>query len=335
MNLDFSCQGFSDTLPSVRADRLLGILLLLQRRERATAGDLARRLEVSTRTIYRDVEALGTAGVPIYTEQGRNGGIRLLGGYRTDLTGLNLGEAQLLPLIGLSGILAEIGVGPSLQRTEEKVLAALGADHQERAELSRRRIHVDLSRWWETAEAVPHLPSVAEAALSGRRLRIRCRRGDGKVVRRTLDPLGLVVQGGIWYVVGRNRGSERIYRVSRIQGAEVLDETFELPDDFDLSAFWAGRKEEFHMTREAYRVLARVRPRALRALQSSGAREAPAEPDPDGWRTVELSFGTRGIAFERLLGLGPDVVVLEPEELRDRIAEAVRRMGVLYEGSTG
>lgn len=315
----------------MRADRLLAILLLLQRRERMTAGDLAERLEVSTRTIYRDVEALGAAGVPVYAEPGRNGGIRLLGGYRTDLTGLNLGEAELLPLIGLSGVLAGIGVGPSLRRTEEKVLAALGADHRERAELSRRRIHVDLSRWWDTAEEAPRLPEVAEAALAGRRLRIRYRRGgDGKVVRRTVDPLGLVVQGGVWYLVGRTRGGERIYRVSRVQGAEVLEDGFEYPDDFDLSAFWTDRKEEFHMTRQGYRVLARARPRALRHLESGAAREAPAEPDADGWATVELSFGTRGMAFERLLGLGPDVEVLEPEELRDGIAKAIREMGALY-----
>lgn len=315
----------------MRADRLLAILLLLQRRERMTAGHLAERLEVSTRTVYRDVEALGAAGVPVYAEPGRNGGIRLLGGYRTDLTGLTLGEAELLPLIGLSGVLAGIGVGPSLRRTEEKVLAALGTDHRERAELSRRRIHVDLPRWWDTAEEAPRLPEVAEAALAGRRLRIRYRRGrDGKVVRRNLDPLGLVVQGGVWYLVGRARGGERIYRVSRVLGAEVLDDGFEYPDDFDLSVFWAHRKEEFHATREGYRVVVRARPAALRRLHEVGAREA-AEPDPDGWTTVELSFGTGGIAYERLLGLGPEVVVLEPEELRTRILAASREIAALYD----
>lgn len=313
----------------MRADRLLAILFLLQQERRWTAGELAARLEVSTRTIYRDVEALGAAGVPVYAAPGRNGGIRLLGGYRTDLTGLNLGEAELLPLIGLSGVLAGVGLGPSLRRTEEKVLAALGTDHRARAELSRRRIHVDLSRWWEGAEAAPRLPEVAAGVLAGRRLRIRYRRGgDGEVVRRTLDPLGLVVQGGVWYLVGRTRGNERIYRVSRIRRAEVLDETVEHPDDFDLPAFWAGRKEEFHMTREGYRVLARSRPGALGRLEGTGAREAPAEAeaDPDGWTTVELSFGTRRIALEHLLGLGPDVVVIEPEELQEEMADAIRRM---------
>ena len=318
----------------MRADRLLAILLILQRGGRVTAGDLARRLEVSERTIYRDLEALGSAGIPVYAEPGRNGGVRLVGGYRTDLTGLSTAEAELLPLLGLSDVFSGLDVGPSLRRTESKVLMALPEDQRRRAEQSRRRIYVDLSRWWDHAEAVPHLPTVVEAVFAGRRLRIAYRRGgDGKDVRRTLDPFGLVVQGGTWYLVAQARKREvRTYRASRILSAETLDEHAEIPDDFDLPSFWATRKEEFHMTRQGYPVVARARPGVVRALarEHHGESLAVREAERDGWTTVEFTFVTRWAALERLLGFGPNVVVLEPDELRVALSDSVRKTAELY-----
>jgi predicted DNA-binding transcriptional regulator YafY len=316
----------------MRADRLLAIMLLLQRGGRMTAGDLAKRLEVSVRTIYRDLEALGAAGVPVYAEPGRNGGIRLLESYTTDLSGLSLAEAELVPLLGLSDAFAGIALGSSLRRTETKLLMALPDDQRVRAEQARRRIHVDLSRWWDHAEAVPYLPALVEAVFGGRRLRLRYKRGeDASVVQRTLDPLGLVVQGGTWYLVARAPSSEqpRIYRVSRIMHAESLAEVVEVPDDFDLVAFWIDRKEDFHMTRSGYRVKIRARPWALRALRNE---YAGAVPDGQDWTEAELSFGTRGMAFERLLGLGAGVEVLEPDDLRNALADAVRDLYARYVG---
>ncbi|MEX2393332.1 MAG: YafY family protein [Actinomycetota bacterium] len=319
----------------MRADRLMGILLLLQRGKRMTARDLAARLEVSERTIYRDIEALGAAGVPVYAEPGRNGGVRLLDGYRTNLTGLSLSEAELLPLMGLSGVLAAIGVSPDIERTESKVMMALSEDQRSRAEHSRRRIHVDLSRWWEHAEDLPHLATVADATLSSRKLRIHYKRGeDSSEVKRTLAPYGLVVQGGTWYIVASARaGTEpRIYRVSRLLAAERLDEPIEIPDDFDLATWWAGRKEEFHMTRQGYRVRVRARPRALRNLHEGWLTEPP--PDNVEWTETDVSFGTRGMAFSRLLGLGTDVEVLEPMDLRDAITGVVEQLVTLYRRSS-
>ena len=215
----------------MRADRLLAIMLLLQRGGRMTASDLAERLEVSVRTIYRDLEALGAAGVPVYAEPGRNGGIRILESYTTDLSGLSLAEAELVPLLGLSDAFAGIALGSSLRRTETKLLMALPDDQRVRAEQARRRIHVDLSRWWDHAEPLPHLPTLVQAVFGGRRLRMRYKRGeDASVVDRTLDPLGLVVQGGTWYLVGRAGAGEsgRIYRVSRIEDAETSAEPAEV-----------------------------------------------------------------------------------------------------------
>lgn len=299
-----------------------------------TAGDLARRLEVSERTIYRDLEALGAAGVPVYAEPGRNGGVRLLDSYRTDLTGLSVGEAELLPLLGLSDVFAGLDVGPSLRRAEAKVLMALPEDQRRRAEQSRRRIYVDLSRWWDHGESAPHLPTVVEAVFSGRRLRITYRRGgDAKVVRRSLDPFGLVVQGGTWYLVAQARAVEpRTYRVSRILEAKLLDAHSQVPDDFSLPAFWAERKEEFHMTRTGYRVVLRARPGAERTLRHGHHGQTLVVLDRnDDWTTIEFTFETRWAAQERLLALGPHVVVLEPAELRTAIEDAIKRTASLYE----
>lgn len=321
----------------MRADRLLAILLLLQRHGRITARELAQRLEVSERTIYRDIESLGAAGVPVYAEPGRGGGIRLVAGYSTDLTGLSVAEAELLPLLGLADVLAGVGVGSSLRRTEAKVLAALPPDQRRRAEQSRRRIYVDLSRWWDHAESVPHLPAVVEALFGGRHIRMRYRRGgDGALVTRTVDPYGLVVQGGAWYLVaGARRSEPRTYRVSRIQSLDALTEPSDVPDEFDLPTFWATRKEEFHMTREGYRVVAKARPSAVRALAEG--HHGPTlvireHSEMSGWSTIEFTFETRWAAHDRVLGLGPRIVVLEPEELRDQIASSLREMAAHYEG---
>ncbi len=318
----------------MKADRLLAILLLLQRGGRMTAGEIARRLEVSERTIYRDLEALGSAGVPVYAEPGRGGGVRLLEGYRTDLSGLSLSEAELVPLLGLSGVFAGIALGSSLRRTETKLLMALPEDQRNRAEVAQKRIHVDLQRWWDHSEPVPHLAVAADAVLAGRRLRITYRRGqDAAEVKRKLDPLGLVVQGGTWYLVaGAGRGEPRIYRISRISSAEPLEETFDHPEGFDLQTFWSGRKEEFHMTRPGYRVRLRARGHALRALQSGQWWDAVIEQheDENGWATVAVSVETKWTARDRMLSLGAGVEVLEPAELRDLVLESLLGMNEIY-----
>jgi predicted DNA-binding transcriptional regulator YafY len=301
--------------------------MLLQQQRRTTAGELARRLEVSERTIYRDIEALQASGVPIYTEPGRNGGIRLLERYRTDLSGLSLGEAEVVPLLGLGDALAGMGLG-SLAQTEAKVLAALPEAQRERAEHMRRKIHVDLSAWWHGTELVPRMGVLVEAAFTGHRLRVRYRRGnDDRVVTRTLDPLGLVLKAGVWYLVASAGGEDpRTYRGARIMEAEVLAQPSAPRPDFDLASFWTGRRDDFQTRASSYEVTVRARPEAARSLRN----DYEVEPPDAEWTTLGLTFGTKDHALRRLLSFGPDVEVLEPDGLREAITQAVDRTAFLY-----
>lgn len=312
----------------MRADRLLAILMLLQRRGRTTAGDLARRLEVSERTIYRDLEALQNAGVPVYSQPGRNGGIHLVEGYRTDLSGLSVGEAELVPLLGLGDAFPDTGLGRALRQAESKLLMALPEAQRERAEGLRRKIHVDMSAWWHGAELVPHLPALVEAVFAARRLRVRYRRGkDDAVVRRTLDPLGLVLKAGVWYLLATSGpGEPRSYRASRISEATVLDEPSTVPPDFDLAEAWSARRTTFERTGTEYRVKVRARPEAARTLQA----DWDAEPTEQAWTSLHLTFGTRSHALRRLLSFGPDVVVDEPADLREGMMQALAEAAGLY-----
>ena len=302
--------------------------MLLQRRKRTTARALAERLEVSVRTIYRDIEALAAAGVPVYSEPGRNGGVRLIEGYRTDLSGLSLGEAELVPLLGLGDALAGLGFDTSVAQTEAKVMSALPDAQRERAEHFRRKVHVDLTAWWHGTEHVEHLEALTEAAFSGRKLRMRYRRGgDGRVVSRSVDPLGLVLKSGVWYLIGSTGGSDpRTYRAARVVEVTVTDEDADIPEGFDLTRFWNSRRHTFEQSGTEYRVVVRARPDAAHVLSN----DHEAETSFEEWTTLHLVFGAQEHALRRLLSFGASVEVLEPAELRGAIAEALREAATLY-----
>src|SRR6266480_1642746 len=224
-------------LSIVRASRLVNVLLLLQTRSRMTAGELAEELEVSVRTIYRDVDALAEAGVPIYAERGPHGGVRLVDGYRTRLTGLTAEEAEAVFLSGVPGPAAELGLGTVVAAARLKVLAALPPELRNRASRLVERFHLDATGWFRESEPVPHLATLPEAVWETRRVEISYDRGD-RSVGRTLEPLGLVIKAGVWYLVAISEGQFRTYRVSRVLEARLLDDQFSRPDDFDLSGFW-------------------------------------------------------------------------------------------------
>jgi predicted DNA-binding transcriptional regulator YafY len=303
----------------MRASRLVSFLLLLQTQGQLTAVELAERLEVSERTVQRDAQALAEAGVPIVSVRGPAGGYRLDRGYRTKLTGLDAAEAEAL----FVGPAAELGLGRELAAARLKLLASLPAELQERAGRAARLFHVDMRGWFREEDRVPHLPVIAGALWRGRRLDIRYREG-AVVVSRRLDPLGLILKAGIWYLLAQRRGEERVYRVSRIVSARERPEPWSRPPDFDLPAAWARRSEAFERSRTQIEVTVRVPRSQVRYLRA-------ARVVADGERpTVVAQFDGLDHAFHSLLAYGAHAEVLAPRALRDRIAAAAAKPVALY-----
>jgi predicted DNA-binding transcriptional regulator YafY len=290
----------------MRATRLVSLLLLLQTRGQLTAAEIAERLEVSVRTVHRDVESLAAAGVPVEAVRGPAGGYRLAGGYRTRLTGLTADEAEALFAAGMTGPAAELGLGGELATARLKVLAALPSELQERAARAQRLFHLDARGWFRAEDSVPHLPSLAALVWRGCRARIRYREG-ARVVQRTIDPLGLVLKAGAWYLVAHRVAGMRVYRVSRIVSVRPLEDACERPDGFELAAYWQEWSRNFEQSLPRVDVL-------VRGLK--------------GERT--LTFQSLDEAQRELLRYGPDLEVIAPVELRGRIAEAAREVASLY-----
>ena len=305
----------------MRATRLVSLLLLLQTRGQQTATELGSLLDVSVRTVHRDVEALVAAGVPIDAVSGPAGGYRLAGGYRTRLTGLTADEAQALFAAGMPGPAAELGLGGELAAARLKVLAALPAELQERAAHAQRLFHLDTRGWFRAGDRVPHLPTLASAAWGGHRVRLRYREGK-QVVRRTVDPLGLVLKGGAWYLVARRSAGMRVYRISRVVSARALEDVFERPLGFELDRFWGEWTRAFEQTRPRVEVTVRVSEEVRRYLPGDGRIEA------DG--SVTVAFESLGDAYRELLRFGADAEVLAPAELRRRVAETGLEVASLY-----
>jgi predicted DNA-binding transcriptional regulator YafY len=318
----------------MRADRLLSIVLLLQAHRQLTAGELARRLEVSARTVHRDMEALSAAGIPVVAERGTGGGWSLLGEYRTNLTGLNEAEVQSLFVTKPTRLLADLNLEKAAEGALLKLLAALPAAYRRGAEYARQRIHVDVTGWQNADEAAPLLRVLQEAVWQERRLRLTYQRGDCDTVERLVEPLGLVAKGSVWYLVAAVGETVRSYRVSGIRTAEFTGEACVRPQGFDLAAFWAQSVSEFRAHLPAYRVEARVRAAVVPRLRYAGrfARvEATGERDAEGWVRVALRFDTAEMACEYALGFGAQLEVLQPAELRAQVVAAARRVVEFYE----
>ncbi|MET9244611.1 YafY family protein [Nonomuraea sp. NPDC003709] len=323
----------------MRASRLLSLLLLLQSRGRMTAPELAEELEVSVRTVYRDVEALSAAGVPVYADRGPAGGYQLLDGYRTRLNGLTAEEASSLFLAGLPGPAAELGLAEVAATAELKLLAALPPEPRSQASRMRERFLLDVPGWYRSADDVPHLSEVAEAVWDRRPLHMTYRRWGQQEVDRVIHPYGLVLKGGSWYMVAAPPGGgARTYRVARILTVETLPGRFPRPEGFDLGEFWQGYAKEFRermYTAEAVIRLAPGRGELLAYTMGSdvvgAALAAAGEPDPEGWLTLTVPIESITHARWLLLRMGADVEVLGPPELRALMGEAVAELRKLYE----
>jgi predicted DNA-binding transcriptional regulator YafY len=319
----------------VRASRLVSLLLLLQARGQLTAGELATELEVSERTVHRDVEALSASGVPIYAERGAHGGIRLVDGYRTRLTGMTAEEAEALFLAGMPGPAAELGLGTVVAAAQLKVLASLPPELRARASRLVERFHLDAGDWFRASQPVPHLGALSDAVWNTTRIAIDYDRGDGPV-RRVLEPLGLVLKAGIWYVVARVEGQIRTYRVARVVAAEPGVDQFDRPPGFDLAGYWAESAAAFERDVPRIDIDVRVRPDRIDRLRSAvggvivDAAERLPDPDPEDWLRLRLRLDWPDEAPAKLLGAGRWVEVLAPLELRALVASTARAVAARY-----
>jgi len=323
----------------MRSDRLLSILLLLQTRGQLPAAELAERLEVSVRTIMRDVEALSAAGVPVYTVRGPQGGIALLPGYRTDVTGLTADESRALFVLMSGSAHADLGLGQALGSALRKVMAALPASHRPDADLTSRRILIDPVRWRGTpgpAHPAPDFAAFQQAVFADRRLRLRYRRGrDNSVRTYTLDPYGLVNKAGVWYLVADHRGEPRLFRTDRAQSATVLAEPAQRRDGQELAEVWEILRRRIDDIPAPLAVTVRVRDEILalflrvHAADLAAPATADLPSDEPGWTRVELRFRSL-FGAQPLLSFGPDVEVLAPDELRRLLADTAAATAALY-----
>ncbi|MGW6457115.1 helix-turn-helix transcriptional regulator [Streptomyces sp. NPDC055078] len=345
----------------MRAARLIKMVLLLQSRPSMTGAELARELEVSERTITRDALALSEAGVPVYADRGRAGGYRLIGGYRTRLTGLGRSEAEALFLSGLPGALRDMGLEDAASAARLKVSAALLPSLSDAPRSAAQRFHLDAPGWYQPPETPPLLPAIAEAVWEDRRVRAAYRNRQGSEVQRELEPYGLVLKAGVWYLCARVDDSFRVYRIDRFASVEdtAVDPVagvdpvaavnpvaggspdgryFSRDEAFDLPGFWEERAAQFARSILRAEAVVKVTEEGARRLpyvtDRMAAREALAAagpPDPDGRTTLTLPVESLPVAYAQLLTLGPDLEVLEPPELREMFAEAAARMAKLYE----
>lgn len=317
----------------MRASRLLSILLLLQNRGRSSAAALARHFEVSVRTIYRDIDQLSATGVPVYAERGRGGGFALHEGYRTRLAALTADEASALPLAPLGDAAAMIGAGAVARSAQLKLLASLPTESARSAQRVAERIHLDPIAWYGRAETLDLLPALANAVWSDRSVTIEYESWRGRVTRK-LAPHGLVLKGGLWYLVAAQAGSMRTYRVSNILVLETSEQGFRRAPRFDLASYWKESVAAFEQRLFRRRARERISPAGRRLLADFVPMWLAAAPrqSPDGtaWIEIELPIEDSAMTAKQLLRLGAEVEVLEPPELRAALAEEAAAVLRLY-----
>ena len=328
----------------MRASRLLSIQMLLQTRGRMSATQLAAELEVSPRTILRDIDQLSATGVPVWSDRGRDGGFQLREGWRTQLTGLTDKEAQALFLAGLPSAATELGLGHESASAQLKMLASLPSALQHDALRVSERLHVDTLDWFRGNTAPEHLQSVADAVWNQRPITMRYESWSGERDH-SVKPLGLVLKAGVWYMVAlalpltvsAGKPEPRTYRLSNIQTLSVQDKIFKRPKRFDLSKFWQAATKRFEtdiytatatvrLTARGMKLLKQTSPAIQQALVNTAVHDTR---DPN-WSRAEIPIESISHATNQLLALGADVEVLTPAELRASLAGMVRELGAMY-----
>lgn len=317
----------------MRADRLLSIVMLLQAHGRLTAADLAGRLEVSERTIYRDMDALSAAGIPIYAERGKHGGWELLEGYESDLTGLNIDEIRAVFLTNSQKLVADLGLEQANTSAMAKLLATLPEANRYSAERMQQRIHIDATSWRGDGEIVPCLETLQTALWHNQQVHIRYQRANLDTPKeRILSPLGLVAKGNVWYLIALCNDDTRTYRASRIISAELLNTRFSRPEDFDLVDYWDASTAEFLANLPEYRVTLLIHEDADMLVQAWkwAHIEQIDEPDYEGWRRATVRFDVLEEAVACVLGGGTCIRVVEPNELRVNVIKEAQAVASMY-----
>ena len=318
----------------MKSDRLLSILLLLQTRGRVPAHELADRLEVSVRTIYRDVEALSASGVPVYAERGRHGGIELLAGFRTDVTGLTADESRALFILAAQGAHAALGLDAALGSALRKVMAALPAPYRPAAEVTSRRILVDATRWKGGPQPAVDLDTLQDGVFADRRLRLRYRHSGAQEARTyTVDPYGLVSKAGVWYLVADRRGKPQLFRADRVQSATALDDEVQRRPGVELADAWEVLRRQVEERPGGLDVTVRVRRDRLDMFLRLNASQLAELPDGDGegeWVTARLLYRVVREA-RQLLQFADHVEVVSPPEVRAELAAAAASVTELYQ----
>ncbi len=319
----------------MRASRLLSIQMLLQTRGRMSVRALAQALEVSVRTLHRDLDQLTAAGVPVYAERGRSGGFQLLEGWKTTLTGLTPAEAQAVFLSGLRGPAADLGLSEQIEGAHLKLLASLPAPWRNDAQRISSRFHLDPVDWYRESEPVPHLATVAAAVWGERELLLRYESWTA-TVERVVSPLGLVLKAGAWYLVAAIDGEPRTYRVSNMHAAKELDSHVSRPRNFRLPEYWAQSIRRFEQGLYKGHAVVLATPaglKSLRHLSSAVAKsvaEVPASTREDGRTEVRVPIESIAHASGQLLYLSPQVEVLRPAALRRAMITRLKRVSRLY-----
>ena len=322
----------------------MSILILLQLRGRVTADALAEEFEVSLRTIYRDIDELSAAGIPVQSERGPNGGFQLMQGYQTKLTGLASHEAEALFMIGMPNAAVELGLGDAATDATRKLLASLPPALSEDASRIGTRFHLDPVEWYHSAAPLPHLPALARAVLDQHTVSVSYSSWKGDV-NRILAPLGLVLKAGAWYLVALSLGSAgdaaasspRTFKVSNIREQTVSDVSFSRPKNFILATYWRESMSRFETDLRPGRATLRASPLGLKRLAELGAFASNAvsqasQPDRSGWSTLVLPTETTDHAARLVMSIGVEVEVIEPRELRAAVRSLAREVTERHEG---
>lgn len=322
----------------MRADRLISILMLLQTHERMTADELSKELDVSPRTIYRDITALNVAGVPVYTDRGPGGGIALLESYRTTLTGLNEDEARALFMLNIPEALVELGVDQKLKSALLKLAAALPPSQQGIGVSTQQRIYLDSTPWTPSEEPLHHLNAIQQAIWGENVVRLKFQGSFDSQLELEIFPMGLVAKGNIWYLVGKDGDHMRVIKVRDILEAHILEQRVGREENFDLVRFWQAWCKEYNDRRPAYWVRVKVAPGVITRLplyfgEDVKTQVNETEPaDSRGWISMDVQFEHLFQAREKLLSLGNAVEVLEPDPLRLSVIDFAKQIVDFYQG---